>query len=82
MLVSRDAQFMKDVFDSGRHDYAQDEVVSEDEEGSTDGDSSCFNKEEEHVLDEEVEPGSKRHQRTRSLEEAVEIPRAKRPSRH
>ena len=33
VLVSRDAQFMEDVFDSGRRDYAQDEIVLEDEEG-------------------------------------------------
>ena len=33
VLVSRDAQLMEDVFDSGRRDYAQDEIVLEDEEG-------------------------------------------------
>uniref|UniRef100_A0AAV1V0P5 Uncharacterized protein n=1 Tax=Peronospora matthiolae TaxID=2874970 RepID=A0AAV1V0P5_9STRA len=38
-------------------------------------------KEEENVRDKDVEPGSKRYQRTRSLEEAVDIPRAKRLSR-
>ena len=84
VLVSRDAQFMEDVFDSGKHDYVQAEVVLEDEEGSTDGDSSSPNEEEEeqeNVLYDEAEPGSKRHQRTRSLEEAAKIPRAKRPSR-
>uniref|UniRef100_A0AAV1TJU3 Reverse transcriptase Ty1/copia-type domain-containing protein n=1 Tax=Peronospora matthiolae TaxID=2874970 RepID=A0AAV1TJU3_9STRA len=38
---------MEDVFDSGRRDYVQAEVALEDEEGSTDEDSSCSNKEEE-----------------------------------
>ena len=33
------------------------------------------------MQDQDVEPGSKRHQRTRSLEEAADISRAKRPSR-
>ena len=81
VLVSRDEQFMEDVFDSGRRDYVQAEVVQEDEAGSTDEDSSCSNKEEEeNVQDKDVKQGSKRHQRTRSLEEAVNIPRAKRPS--
>ena len=77
VLVSRDAQFMEDVFDSGRRNYVQLEVVLENEEGSTDEDSSCSNKEEEeNVQDQDVEPGSKRHQRTRSLEEAADILRA------
>uniref|UniRef100_A0AAV1V177 Uncharacterized protein n=1 Tax=Peronospora matthiolae TaxID=2874970 RepID=A0AAV1V177_9STRA len=50
VLVSRDAQFMEDVFDSGRRDYVQAEVVLEDEEGSTDEDSSCSNKEKEETF--------------------------------
>uniref|UniRef100_A0AAV1TU43 Uncharacterized protein n=1 Tax=Peronospora matthiolae TaxID=2874970 RepID=A0AAV1TU43_9STRA len=74
---------MKDVFDSGRRDYFQAEVVLKAVEGSTDEDSSCSNKEEEeeNVQDKDVEPGSKRDQRTRSLEEAVDVPMAKRLSR-
>uniref|UniRef100_A0AAV1TY97 Reverse transcriptase Ty1/copia-type domain-containing protein n=1 Tax=Peronospora matthiolae TaxID=2874970 RepID=A0AAV1TY97_9STRA len=55
VLVSRDAQFMEDVFDSGRRDYVQAEVVLEDEEGTTDEDSSCSNKEEEeNVRDKDM----------------------------
>uniref|UniRef100_A0AAV1TPS2 Reverse transcriptase Ty1/copia-type domain-containing protein n=1 Tax=Peronospora matthiolae TaxID=2874970 RepID=A0AAV1TPS2_9STRA len=55
VLVSRDAQFMEDVFDSGRRDYVQAEVILEDEEGSPDEDSSCSNKEEEeNVRDKDM----------------------------
>uniref|UniRef100_A0AAV1UIH7 Reverse transcriptase Ty1/copia-type domain-containing protein n=1 Tax=Peronospora matthiolae TaxID=2874970 RepID=A0AAV1UIH7_9STRA len=55
VLVSRDAHFMEDVFDSGRRDYVKAEVVLEDEESSTDEDSSCSNKEEEeNVRDKDM----------------------------
>uniref|UniRef100_H3H9D7 Integrase catalytic domain-containing protein n=1 Tax=Phytophthora ramorum TaxID=164328 RepID=H3H9D7_PHYRM len=40
VLVSRDAQFMEDVFDSGRRDYHQREVVVIQDEETTDQDSS------------------------------------------
>ncbi|PSD62998.1 hypothetical protein C7G80_19275, partial [Acinetobacter nosocomialis] len=86
VLVNRDAQFMEDVFDGGRRKLDQEEAVVElrDEVG-TDQEASSGpeedDDEEEAARDEDFEPGSKRHQRTRSLEEAVEIPRSKRHSR-
>ncbi|POM66197.1 Putative retroelement, partial [Phytophthora palmivora] len=86
VLVSRDAQFMEDVFDGGRRNFGfgEDVVVDLRVEDTRDQEESSEpeeTKEEEAVQDEYVEPGSKRHQRTRSLEEAVEIPRSKRHSR-
>ncbi|KAG6614328.1 Retrovirus-related Pol polyprotein from transposon TNT 1-94 [Phytophthora cinnamomi] len=86
VLVSRDAQFMEDVFDGGRQKYATKEVViglpDEDNENATDeetpSESDEDGSEDEAARDEDFEPGSKRHPRTQSLEEAVEVPRAKR----
>ncbi|KAJ8566600.1 hypothetical protein ON010_g6522 [Phytophthora cinnamomi] len=86
VLVSRDAQFMEDVFDGGRRKYATKEVViglpDEDDEDATDeetpSESDEDGSEDEAARDEDFEPGSKRHARTQSLEEAVEVPRAKR----
>uniref|UniRef100_H3H8U2 Integrase catalytic domain-containing protein n=1 Tax=Phytophthora ramorum TaxID=164328 RepID=H3H8U2_PHYRM len=92
VLVSRDAQFMEDVFDSGRRDYHQREVVVIQDEETTDQDSSQSDEddneeeeEEEAARDEDVGPGNKRHPRTQSLEEVTEVPSAKRyasQSRH
>ncbi|OWY97079.1 Copia protein [Phytophthora megakarya] len=74
VFVSRDTQFMEDVFDGGRREYTSKEVTvvlqDEDDEDSTD--------EEEAARDEDFEPGSKRHPRRQSLEEPEEVPRAKR----
>ncbi|KAG6613804.1 Retrovirus-related Pol polyprotein from transposon TNT 1-94 [Phytophthora cinnamomi] len=86
VLVSRDAQFMEDVFDGGRRKYATKGVViglpDEDDEDATDEETSSESdkdgSEDEAARDEDFEPGSKRHPRTQSLEEAVEVPRAKR----
>ncbi|KAG6616420.1 Gag-pol Polyprotein [Phytophthora cinnamomi] len=86
VLVSRDAQFMEDVFDSGRRNFDQEEAVVElRDEDSTDQETSSGleeDDEEETARDEDFETGTKRHQRTQLLEEAVEIPRSKRQSRH
>uniref|UniRef100_H3H8N2 Integrase catalytic domain-containing protein n=1 Tax=Phytophthora ramorum TaxID=164328 RepID=H3H8N2_PHYRM len=85
VLVSRDAQFMEDVFDSGRRDYHQREVVVIQDEETTDQDSSQSDEddneeeeEEEAARDEDFGPGNKRHPRTQSLEEVTEVPSAKR----
>ncbi|KAG4222626.1 hypothetical protein PC116_g28900 [Phytophthora cactorum] len=83
VLVSRDAQFMEDVFDGGRRDYHQREVVVIQDEETTDQDSLQSDEddkeeEDEAAGDESFEPCSKRHPRTQSLEEAVEVPSAKR----
>uniref|UniRef100_H3HA05 Integrase catalytic domain-containing protein n=1 Tax=Phytophthora ramorum TaxID=164328 RepID=H3HA05_PHYRM len=85
VLVSRDAQFMEDVFDSGRRDYHQREVVVIQDEEATDQDSSQSDEddneeeeEEEAARDEDFGPGNKRHPRTQSLEEATDVPSAKR----
>ncbi|KAG2955346.1 hypothetical protein PC118_g24752 [Phytophthora cactorum] len=78
VLVSRDAQFMEDVFDGGRRDYHQREVVVIQDEETTDQDSLQSDEddkeeEDEAAGDESFEPCSKRHPRTQSLEEAVEM---------
>ncbi|KAG6604645.1 Gag-pol Polyprotein [Phytophthora cinnamomi] len=86
VLVSHDAQFMEDVFDGGRRKYATKEVViglpDEDDEDATDEETPSESGEDgsegETARGEDFEPGSKRHPRTQSLEEAVEVPRAKR----
>uniref|UniRef100_H3H7X4 Retroviral polymerase SH3-like domain-containing protein n=1 Tax=Phytophthora ramorum TaxID=164328 RepID=H3H7X4_PHYRM len=85
VLVSRDAQFMEDVFDSGRRDYHQREVVVIQDEETTDQDSSQSDEdeneeeeEEEAARDEDFGPGNKRHPRTQSLEEVTDVPSAKR----
>uniref|UniRef100_H3H8Y7 Integrase catalytic domain-containing protein n=1 Tax=Phytophthora ramorum TaxID=164328 RepID=H3H8Y7_PHYRM len=92
VLVSRDAQFMEDVFDSWKRDYHQREVVVIQDEETTDQDSSQSDEddneeeeEEEAARDEDFGPGNKRHPRTQSLEEVTEVPSAKRyasQSRH
>lgn len=53
---------MEDVFESGRRNCVQVEVVLDDE-GSTDGDSSSSNEEEEEedARDVKVDARSKRH---------------------
>ena len=86
VLVSRDAKFMEDTFDSGRCDRRNNEVVVQDDNEATDQDSSQHDQtdheNEESAQDEEVETGSKRHQRTQSLEKATEVPRPKRTNRY
>ncbi|KAG2758626.1 hypothetical protein Pcac1_g29253 [Phytophthora cactorum] len=89
VLINRDAQFMEDVFDGGRREYAPKEVLVDlhdedatDEEVSSGSDRNEDEDEDEAARDEDFEPGSKRHPRTQSLEEAVEVPSAKRQSRH
>ncbi|KAJ8542605.1 hypothetical protein ON010_g12207 [Phytophthora cinnamomi] len=74
VLVSRDAQFMEDVFDGGRRKYASKEVViglpDEDDEDATDeetpSESDEDGSEDEAARNEDFEPGSKRHPRTHS----------------
>ncbi|OWZ15093.1 Gag-pol Polyprotein [Phytophthora megakarya] len=82
MFVTRDAQFMEDIFDGGKREHTSNHVTvvlqDEDDEGSTDDDGSSEVDEDEAARYEDFEPGSKRHPRTQSLEEAVEVPRAKR----
>ena len=86
VLVSRDAKFMEDTFDSERHDRRYNEVDIQDNDEVTDQDSPQHDQtdhsSEESVPEEEVENGSKRHQRTQSLEKATEVPRPKRQSRY
>ncbi|KAG2958759.1 hypothetical protein PC119_g26921 [Phytophthora cactorum] len=70
-----------------RRDYYQREVVVNQDEETTDQDSLQSDEddkeeEDEAARDEGFEPCSKRHPRTQSLEEAVEVPSAKRQSRH
>ncbi|GMF27727.1 unnamed protein product [Phytophthora lilii] len=73
---------MEDVFDSGRRSYDEEVVVELRDEDATDQESSSEDEIEESAAPhQDFEPGSKRHQRTQSLEEAVEIPRTKRQSR-
>ena len=76
ILVSRDAQFMEDVFDTGKRKYDQQDVIIEDEE-ATDGESPQ-EEEEDTAQDIDMESSSKRHQRTQSLEKATDTPSAKR----
>jgi hypothetical protein len=72
VLVSRDAKLMKDMFDSGRRDRRTNEFVVEEDDEAADHDSPQLDETDhenkESVQDEEFEPGSKRHQRTQSLE--------------
>ena len=75
ILVSRDAQFMEDVFDTGKRKYDQQNVIIEDEE-ATDGESPQAA--EDTAQDIDMESSSKRHQRTQSLEKATDTPSAKR----
>ncbi|GMG18364.1 unnamed protein product [Phytophthora fragariaefolia] len=77
---------MEDVSDGGRLRFDKEEAVVElRDEVATDQEASSGPEEdadeEEAARDEDFEPGSKRHQRTPSLEEVVEIPRSKRHSR-
>ncbi|KAG3254075.1 hypothetical protein PI124_g1314 [Phytophthora idaei] len=72
VLVSRNAQFMEDVFDGGRRSYDQEVVVElQDEEATNQEASSEDDTKENTARNQDFEPGSKRHQRTQSLEEAV-----------
>ncbi|KAG2758742.1 hypothetical protein Pcac1_g29156 [Phytophthora cactorum] len=80
---------MEDVFDGGRREYAPKEVLVDlhdedatDEEVSSGSDRNEDEDEDEAARDEDFEPGSKATPRTQSLEEAVEVPSAKRQSRH
>ncbi|GMF32515.1 unnamed protein product [Phytophthora lilii] len=72
---------MEDVFDGGRRSYDEEVVVELRDEDATDQESSSEDETDESATPfQDFEPGSKRHQRTQSLEEAVEIPRNKRQS--
>ncbi|GMF42184.1 unnamed protein product [Phytophthora lilii] len=72
---------MEDVFDGGRRSYDEKVVVVLRDEDATDQESSEDETEESAAPHQDFEPGSKRHQRTQSLEEAVEIPWTKRQNR-
>ena len=76
---------MKDTFDDGRRDRRYNEVVvQDDDEETTDQSYSQHDQtdpeNEESAQEEEVKSGSKRHQRTQSLENATEVPKPKRHS--
>lgn len=66
VLISRDAQFMEDVFDIGKRNYCQ-EVVYIHDEDTTDEESQ--HEDRTHTVDAEMEEndesGNKRHQRWR-----------------
>ena len=85
MLISRDAQFMENIFDSGRRDYVPDEAILDDEqlteEEYTHTNSSDMRR-EDTTQDGNDAIGEKRHQRTQSLEALANPPEAKRPSRY
>uniref|UniRef100_A0AAV1V1V5 Reverse transcriptase Ty1/copia-type domain-containing protein n=1 Tax=Peronospora matthiolae TaxID=2874970 RepID=A0AAV1V1V5_9STRA len=75
---------MEDVFDSGRRTERDAEGVFESQEDESTG-HECPSvpiqpDEEDAAQDQDTEPGSKRHTRTPSLEQAVEIPVPKRQS--
>uniref|UniRef100_A0AAV1UYF0 Reverse transcriptase Ty1/copia-type domain-containing protein n=1 Tax=Peronospora matthiolae TaxID=2874970 RepID=A0AAV1UYF0_9STRA len=75
---------MEDVFDSGRRTERDAEDVFESQEDESTG-HECPSvpiqpDEEDAAQDQDTEPGSKRHTRTPSLEQAVEIPVPKRQS--
>ena len=90
VLVSRDALFMENVFDSGKRDYLQDGFVVEDEallddedvpmEDSSSHDTSNMDFEDATMGGNE--PGNKRHQRTQSLEALANAPESKRRARY
>ncbi|GMF26882.1 unnamed protein product [Phytophthora lilii] len=71
---------MEDVFDGERRSYDEEAVVELQDEDATDQESSSED-ETSAAPHQEFKPGSKRHQRTQSLEEAVEIPQTKRLNR-
>ena len=83
--VSRDAQFMENIFDSGRRDYVPDETILDDEqlteEEYTHTNSSDTGREDTTQNGNDA-IGEKRHQRTQSLEALANPPEAKRPSRY
>lgn len=83
LLISRDAQFMEDVFDGGRQKSKSEIVVQDDEVGDEPSQPiDTDNENEEMTQDNEFELGIKRHQRTQSFEKAADIPRPKRFNRY
>lgn len=84
VLVSRDAQFMEDVFDGGKRNNAPEDapIDFQDDEEATDADSQQEEKTEETARDADMDSGNKRHQRTQSLEKAAQVPRAKRSTNY
>ena len=85
MLVSRDAQFMEIIFDSGRRDYVPDEAILEDKQLTEEEYTHTNNPDtgrEDTTQDGNDAIGEKRHQRTQSLEALANPPEAKRPSRY
>ena len=75
--MSRDAKFMEDIIESGRCVRQNSRIVVYDADELVDDDSPQLvetdHENEEEELSEEMEPGSKRHQKTQSLEKAVTI---------
>ena len=60
VLVSRDAQFMEDVFDGGRRGYNEAVIVDQNEEETTDQESSSDDETMKATApSQEFEPGSK-----------------------
>ncbi|KAG2977372.1 hypothetical protein PC121_g23375 [Phytophthora cactorum] len=60
VLVSRDAQFMEDVFDGGRRSYDREVVVELKDEEATDQEASSEDDTKENTArNQDVEPGSK-----------------------
>ena len=85
VLVSRDAQFMENIFDSERLDYIPDEAILEDEQLTEEEYTHTNNPDtgrEDTTQDGFDAIGEKRHQRTQSLEALANPPEAKRPSRY
>ena len=83
VLVSRDAQFMGHLFDSGRRDYVPDEAVLEDEQLTEEEYSHSNNTDtgsEDTTQDSNDATGGKRSHRTQSLEALANPPQAKRPT--
>ena len=65
MLVSHDAKFMEDTFDSGKRDRRNNEAVVQDDDEANDQEFPQHDETdhdyEEYSQDEEIESGSKRH---------------------
>ncbi|CEG35814.1 FOG: Transposon-encoded proteins with TYA, reverse transcriptase, integrase domains in various combinations [Plasmopara halstedii] len=82
LLVSRDAQFMKIVFD-GAERTDQHEVVIQDEEEqmSSQSDETDNEDDDDAALKKDFASGSKRHNRSESLGKAVEVSRPKQSRR-
>ena len=76
VLVSRDAKFTEDTFDSGRRDRRNNEVVVQDDDEATRLDSPQHDEtdreHEESAQEEEIEPGRKRQQTKQSLKKLTE----------